>query len=455
MIPQGSPEMIDSVSSFTSLQSPSLQLPFSKDDGLSCSQEQLQMPVKKEYGRSLSQGQSPTTRPSGSGVRSCNRKFSHCESVPVKREYNRRASLSEGRSSDALESISKSSLHADSLIFEGIDEGIDVKGRKRRPSISNQFRGKNKQFDEFIDEKISALYYHPYLKPVFEKLKPVLKFWKEKQIDEFIGRLFILTFFLGEMYKWSFYWRRNRINLPFTVYLLPLCMFFVLLNIKKEYFCLGLLLEVSYDLKNLIVNQFYLYYYNKHPIVNELMVKKLAVFGSTFLMTLQAFKASGHSPTFLRNLDPTKPKTHNKKQSFILLFCRLLMCSLFVFIGYQEIKRQINTAGHFYSNAGRRVARRPVGDGHDQLMFKLLEFLLCIVVVLGYRTATSSYLLALVIFSEAFIQWSFWNSLLSSAYIRHAVEHFVVNIAVSGGLILLASFGGGQYSVDAWMKKLD
>eukprot|EP01052_Picozoa_sp_SAG31_P033692 SAG31_NODE_3842_length_3824_cov_1.823356_3_plen_56_part_00 len=40
-------------------------------------------------------------------------------------------------------------------------------------------------------------------------------------------------------------------------------------------------------------------------------------------------------------------------------------------------------------------------------------------------------------------------------YKMHAREHFVVNVSVAGGLVLLRSFGAGKYSVDELMKKRD
>jgi|EP01047_Picozoa_sp_COSAG01_P047265 uncharacterized membrane protein YphA (DoxX/SURF4 family) len=37
----------------------------------------------------------------------------------------------------------------------------------------------------------------------------------------------------------------------------------------------------------------------------------------------------------------------------------------------------------------------------------------------------------------------------------HAREHFVVNVSVAGGLILLRNFGAGRFSVDAMLKKTE
>lgn len=35
----------------------------------------------------------------------------------------------------------------------------------------------------------------------------------------------------------------------------------------------------------------------------------------------------------------------------------------------------------------------------------------------------------------------------------HSREHFFVNMATAGGLLLLQTFGAGKYSVDAMLKK--
>ena len=35
----------------------------------------------------------------------------------------------------------------------------------------------------------------------------------------------------------------------------------------------------------------------------------------------------------------------------------------------------------------------------------------------------------------------------------HLREHFAVNVAVAGGLLLLQDLGGGRYTVDALLKK--
>jgi uncharacterized membrane protein YphA (DoxX/SURF4 family) len=71
------------------------------------------------------------------------------------------------------------------------------------------------------------------------------------------------------------------------------------------------------------------------------------------------------------------------------------------------------------------------------------------------QTRLYSFLLGTSLLAEAFIQWPFWSTSLGPRYEMHARDHFCVNIGVSGGMLLLASLGAGQYSMDEWLKKND
>jgi len=53
---------------------------------------------------------------------------------------------------------------------------------------------------------------------------------------------------------------------------------------------------------------------------------------------------------------------------------------------------------------------------------------------------------------EALSVWQFWR-IDRLDFRLHAREHFTVNIAVAGGLLLLQELGGGRYTVDELLKK--
>jgi uncharacterized membrane protein YphA (DoxX/SURF4 family) len=122
-------------------------------------------------------------------------------------------------------------------------------------------------------------------------------------------------------------------------------------------------------------------------------------------------------------------------------------------VGFTEIKRQwesvtVDAEGHEHHS-------RAAGDGHDNMWAKLIEFALCLPFIVGYKTTASARALALVLALEAFVSWSWFASKLNIGYRIHAREHFTVNVGVAGGLILLASIGGGKYTVDNYLKKTE
>ena len=48
--------------------------------------------------------------------------------------------------------------------------------------------------------------------------------------------------------------------------------------------------------------------------------------------------------------------------------------------------------------------------------------------------------------------WPFWTFETLETRL-HAREHFTVNIALTGGLLLVQQVGGGKYAVDELLKK--
>ena len=195
--------------------------------------------------------------------------------------------------------------------------------------------------------------------------------------------------------------------------------------------------------------------------VNELMVKKLSLLGAMCLILFGAFKKDITSSKSYGSLLATSKFTNI--QSAALLVARLLLCALFIWAGQGEVRRQlasIHGDGH-----GHIVHDRRVGDGHDQIWAKLSEFAFAVPLCFGYKTKHVCCGLATLCVLEAVVQWSGltpWGSgvfydwaKIGPFYVIHAREHFVVNLSAAGGMILLAGFGAGKYSMDEYLKKQD
>jgi uncharacterized membrane protein YphA (DoxX/SURF4 family) len=211
------------------------------------------------------------------------------------------------------------------------------------------------------------------------------------------------------------------------------------------------------DAAHITYNQLYVWLVHGHELyINELMVKKFSMMGSVLMIVV-------NDPYFKTTIDHTskafsglvlqdQPKYKiTARLSVALLLVRVLISSLFLFVGYGEIKRQIEWSSGF--DHGGHVHRRAEGDGHNNMWPKLFEFALTLPFVIGFKTRYAASAIALCLVLEALIYWNFWSTLLGVGYSIHARDHFCVNVGVAGGLLLLQSFGGGAYSVDELLKK--
>ena len=134
-----------------------------------------------------------------------------------------------------------------------------------------------------------------------------------------------------------------------------------------------------------------------------------------------------------------------------LLSGRLLIASLFLYVGLSELHRLLVQPYTPYLP----------GDGHDVVWPKAVELLLALPFALGLRTKAVARLLAASLLLEALYAWAWWRipgEHSSYAHHRRALhyrEHFVTNVATAGGLLLLQKMGAGKYTVDELLKKAD
>ncbi|BDA42266.1 probable surfeit locus protein 4 homolog at C-terminar half [Coccomyxa sp. Obi] len=212
-------------------------------------------------------------------------------------------------------------------------------------------------------------------------------------------------------------------------------------------------LDMIYNSSSLIWSQFLmLLQYGTRP--NELTVKKLAMLGCVALVLAHSVKDMKEQ---LQNnayagllLGGNQKKEPGVRKSLVLLFGRLLMTLLFLYVGWVQMHRVIMRDWALWSKVENDGVWRK--DGHDN-NWLLLEFLLSLPFAVGFKTALVSRLLALTLSLEAFTCWPFWVDWPSWQYTAHVRLHFVTNLGVAGGLILLQNFGAGRYTVDQLMKK--
>eukprot|EP00192_Tetraselmis_astigmatica_P010490 CAMPEP_0117668568 /NCGR_PEP_ID=MMETSP0804-20121206/11624_1 /TAXON_ID=1074897 /ORGANISM="Tetraselmis astigmatica, Strain CCMP880" /LENGTH=377 /DNA_ID=CAMNT_0005476479 /DNA_START=169 /DNA_END=1302 /DNA_ORIENTATION=+ len=213
-----------------------------------------------------------------------------------------------------------------------------------------------------------------------------------------------------------------------------------------------LVLDMLKDSGLLIWNQTWmLIYYGQRP--NELMVKRVAMLGCSALVLAHSVKDSKKLSSYAGMLLAEEDsKKHSSKRSLALLLGRVLMSFLFIYVGINQLKRVMLRDMALWSSDH---ARGGIVDGHDN-NWLLLEFLLSMPFAIGFKTEVVSRLLAGTLALEALTCWPFWSSSWPTwHYAAHVRSHFVTNLAVSGGLLLLQGFGAGKYTVDELLKKKD
>jgi alanyl-tRNA synthetase len=96
------------------------------------------------------------------------------------------------------------------------------------------------------------------------------------------------------------------------------------------------------------------------------------------------------------------------RKSVVMLLGRLLMSTLFLYVGITEVQRQ--WASVTTDASGHQHHQRAKGDGHDNMWSKLCEFILSIPFVLGFKSKITAILLAVVLVLEALVSWLWFFS---------------------------------------------
>lgn len=172
---------------------------------------------------------------------------------------------------------------------------------------------------------------------------------------------------------------------------------------------------------------------------NELMVKKLSMFGCIALVFANAVRdprgGSGGMAGMLT--DDTRPQLASRRKSAVLLAGRLLMAALFVYVGSGQMAR-IRTRTQSWQH------RVDPTDGHDN-SWLILELVLSLPFAAGYKTRPVTLALAATLAAEALTCWRFWHYRADAGRgawalgkFIHSRSHFFTNLSVAGGLILLA-----------------
>ena len=122
-----------------------------------------------------------------------------------------------------------------------------------------------------------------------------------------------------------------------------------------------------------------------------------------------------------------------------MLLGRILLSLVFLIAGYRKLMGVAASAGYF----GKLGFPMP-----EVLVWVAIAIELggAILLIVGWKTRWAAWLLALFTLIATFAAHRFWE--VDAAQYANQMNHFLKNLAIVGGLILIAATGPGALSVD-------
>lgn len=128
----------------------------------------------------------------------------------------------------------------------------------------------------------------------------------------------------------------------------------------------------------------------------------------------------------------------NQKDA-VILGARILLMVLFVMFGWSKLTGFSGTVAYMTSSGA------PVPE-LSAIIAVVMEFVVGIVLLVGFFTRPLALLLAVYTLGTAIIGHHYWN--MTGAMQYDNMIHFYKNISIIGGLLLLCVTGAGKYSID-------
>jgi len=125
--------------------------------------------------------------------------------------------------------------------------------------------------------------------------------------------------------------------------------------------------------------------------------------------------------------------------SVLPLIARLFFGALFLTTGIRKV----------LTIAGTTAYLAKLGFPAPEVMTYLaiaIEIGGALLLIIGWRTRWAAWLLALFVLVAAFAAHRFWE--YDQAQMNNQLNHFLKNLAIIGGLLMVATFGPGRASVD-------
>ncbi len=121
--------------------------------------------------------------------------------------------------------------------------------------------------------------------------------------------------------------------------------------------------------------------------------------------------------------------------SATILLGRILIAVIFLLSGFGKLTAISGTAGYF----GAMGLPVPTVTA---IVVGLIELLGGLAILVGFQTRITAWVLAIFTIATALVAHTGWAD-------QNQMIHFLKNLAITGGFLVLASSGPGAYSIDA------
>jgi len=146
-------------------------------------------------------------------------------------------------------------------------------------------------------------------------------------------------------------------------------------------------------------------------------------------------------------------------QHISVLLARILLSLFFLWNGANLIRDWVQSSdllgGRLAEVAGEVVGNQAVALAHLILLLEVLcLFVGGLLVLIGFRGRLGALLLIIFLVPDTLVLHSFWTIDPGSvlAYTEH-LTHFLKNVGLLGGLLMMVGFGSGGFSVDLLMGR--
>ena len=129
----------------------------------------------------------------------------------------------------------------------------------------------------------------------------------------------------------------------------------------------------------------------------------------------------------------------NAKHDALNLFGRLFIAVMFLPAGFSKVTGFEGAVGYFTSLG-------IIAPVLVLILTIILEIAGGLALIVGYKTRMTAMLLAVFTLAASVTGHAFWAATPETAFMEQLL--FFKNIAIAGGLLILASVGAGEFSVD-------